>query len=201
MPSHLESSPCAAVAQAGIGSAPHSQTGASLCCASQAGRCCGIHHGNQLPSQALRCFPRLPCSLRRLPCAERLSSVLGVALQSRTAALTNLIFLLFFGRGMSCLSLAHAAGEPGAGSLLIPSLAGASPASQAGPNHSSPAPGAFLLCSPADSGPDQTGRLQTLSDKQHPAGRAPTHSWLALCPQDKQYLDEVGVCCSQRACL
>lgn len=94
MPSHLESSPCAAVTQEGIGSAPCSQTGAGLRCASQAGRCCGIHYGNQLPSQALRCLPRLPCPLQRLPCADRLSSALGVALQSRTAALTNLILLL-----------------------------------------------------------------------------------------------------------
>lgn len=174
MPSHLESSPCAAVTQEGIGSAPCSQNGAGLRCASQAGRCCGIHYGNQLPSQALRCLPRLPCPLQRLPCADRLSSALGVALQSRTAALTNLIFLLFFSRGMSCLSLAHAAGELGAGSLLVPSPAGASPASQASPNHSSPAPGALLQRSPADSGPNQTDRLQTLSDKQHPAGCSDT---------------------------
>lgn len=128
MPSHLESSPRVAVTQAGDRPRSRIRCLSPLCVPTKHGEgdAGGFAMGTSAPIKALWCFPKLPCPLRRLPCADWLSSAWGVALQSRTVALTNLIFLLFFGRGTSRLLLAHAAGEPGACSLLVPSLSGAS---------------------------------------------------------------------------
>lgn len=156
MPSHLESSPGAAgdagqgiSAAPGRGGRPRPRTPAlPLRAPPRAGwetpwdSPCTAGAGVQTSAPAESTWglpsPNLPahCGAHPQPRRALITPLvgLGVALQSKVlwqdTGFTNLIFPLFL--------IPRAAGEPGAGSLHVPSLAGTSPASQARRSHAPP---------------------------------------------------------------